>query len=402
MKTRLALLSLLAFLGCNRSESEATPATPSALAASSAPAASHSAAPVASPGAAPSPAASPSQSAGTFAVAPAMSDQEFGALLQSLSEEGGKFPSDNYVSNETSFLHVTEALEKLHGGAYIGVGPEQSFTYLAMIEPEMSFLIDIRRDNMIMHLIYKVLFESSPTRAEFLARLTSRPTPSLPPDAPIEQITKALQSSTRDLAMEARTRKEVAARAEATGLKLRGSDRKHLQESLAAFAKEGIGIHYTMEGSARDYPSLGELMATKDDAGKQRSFLATEGLYQRVRAMQQANRVIPVVGDLAGKGAVPRIAEELKKRKLPLRVFYVSNVEQYLFSPSATWNQWIKNLHAMPWADDGLILRVYFDQGRAHPKQRPGHRTTSMTQPAAAFLERADKGGWKSWWEVVQ
>ncbi|MCS6899085.1 MAG: hypothetical protein RMJ98_05180, partial [Myxococcales bacterium] len=124
--------------------------------------------------------------------------------------------------------------------------------------------------------------------------------------------------------------------------------------------------------------------------------------YRKVRRMQLENRVVPLVGDLAGTGALPRLADELRRRSLPVRVFYVSNVEQYLFTSAKTWAQWIRNVRTLPWADDGLLLRVYFDQGRAHPRQRPGHRTTSLTQPTSAFLARADQGGWKSWWEVTQ
>lgn len=412
MKTRFAPLLSVLLLACSRGD----PASPP-LATSSAPPTGASASPALASGSSPS--ASSLPTASSLSAAPgasaqaqpgasgssakaALSDAELGALIRGISEESGKFPSDNYISNETSFLHVTPALEKLQGGAYIGVGPEQNFTYLAMLDPELAFVIDIRRDNMVLHLLYKVLFEEAATRAEFLAQLTSRPTPAVAPDATVEQVCEAVQRSPHDAALATRTRQRVADRAKALGISLGADDRKHLREALAAFGKQGLDIHYTMEGSARKYPPLQELLATRDDQGKPRSFLASDAMYQRVRRLQQANRVVPLVGDLAGTGAVPRLADELKKRKLLLRVFYVSNVEQYLFSPTTTWARWIKNVRAMPWADDGLLLRVYFDQGRAHPKQRPGHRTTSMTQPAAAFLDRAAKEGWKSWWDVAQ
>ena len=395
MHPRLGLLPLLALLACNQGEPAPGAPAPPPSAISAIPAAS------AAPAASPAP-----PDAGASAPAPAglapLSDAELGALIRDLSEEGGQFPSDNYISNETSFLHVTEALQGLRGGAYIGVGPEQNFTYLGLLEPELAFVVDIRRDNRVLHLLYKVLFEESPDRGAFLAQLTSRPAPSLPSSASISRISEAIQKQRPDPALQERTARRVAERAQQLQVPLSAGDRKHLREALAAFAREGMEIHYTMEGSARDYPPLRALMATKDERGEERSFLGTEEAYGRVRRLQRANRVVPLVGDLAGTGALPRVAEELKRRRLPLRVFYVSNVEQYLFSPAKTWARWVRNMEAMPWSGDGLLLRVYFDQGRAHPKQRPGHRTTSMTQPAAAFLERARKGGWKSWWEVAQ
>ncbi|MCU0656186.1 MAG: hypothetical protein MUF64_13310 [Polyangiaceae bacterium] len=394
MTHRLATLSLsLLLAGCR---ADPAPPAPSAQAT-----------PLAStpvPSASATPAASATSAASALPPSPAaaLTDAELGTLMRGISEEGGRFPSDNYISNETSFLHVTNAIEPLQGGAYIGVGPEQNFTYLALLDPQLSFLIDIRRDNLVLHLLYKVLFEQSPDRAAFLARLTSRPAPSLPPDAPVERITEAVQKQPHDRALEAATLQQVTERAQALNFSLSGEDRKHLREALAAFGKQGMEIHYTMEGSSRKYPSLGELMATRDSKGQARSFLGSDAAYQRVRRMQRENRVVPLVGDLAGTGALPRLAAELRRRQLALRVFYVSNVEQYLFSPAKTWAQWLKNVEAMPWSSDGVLLRVYFDQGRAHPRQQPGHRTTSMTLPASAFLEQSRKGVWKSWWDVAQ
>ena len=60
-------------------------------------------------------------------------------------------------------------------GVYLGVGPEQNFTYIANLGPRMAVIFDIRRQNAMQHLMYKALFEMSPTREEFVARLFSRP-----------------------------------------------------------------------------------------------------------------------------------------------------------------------------------------------------------------------------------
>ena len=63
------------------------------------------------------------------------------------------------------------------GGVYIGVGPEQNFSYIARLRPAMAFIIDIRRENLNLHLFYKALFEVSSDRADFVSRLFSRPRP---------------------------------------------------------------------------------------------------------------------------------------------------------------------------------------------------------------------------------
>src|SRR5580765_3497576 len=71
----------------------------------------------------------------------------FAALIERLSEEGGQFDTDNLISNERTFLDVVPALKAggVSGGAYIGVGPDQNFSYIAQIRPAMAFIIDIRR-----------------------------------------------------------------------------------------------------------------------------------------------------------------------------------------------------------------------------------------------------------------
>src|SRR5437588_10927290 len=112
-----------------------------------------------------------------------LSDAEFWNLINELSEAGGYFRSDNFVSNESAFQHVIPALKKQikPGGVYLGVGPDQNFTYISALGPKLAFITDIRRQNMLQHLMYKALFEMSDTRAEFLSSLFARP---LPADTP--------------------------------------------------------------------------------------------------------------------------------------------------------------------------------------------------------------------------
>src|SRR5690349_13815408 len=111
--------------------------------------------------------------------AAALSDSAFAALSARISEPGGYFDSDNLISNESSYLHVLGAMRRLgvSGGAYVGVGPDQNFSYMAQVRPRIAFIIDIRRDNLLQHLLFKSLFEMARNRAEYLALLTGRAVP---------------------------------------------------------------------------------------------------------------------------------------------------------------------------------------------------------------------------------
>jgi len=106
-----------------------------------------------------------------------LADSTFWRLLTTMSEPGGCFRSDNFVSNGTNSQRILDRLQGATppGGVYVGVGPDQNFTYIVALRPRMAFIVDIRRQAMLQQLMYKALFEMSPTQADFLAHLFSRP-----------------------------------------------------------------------------------------------------------------------------------------------------------------------------------------------------------------------------------
>jgi len=108
-----------------------------------------------------------------------LTDQEFWRLASEFSERDGTYHSENLVSNEIRFQQIVpELIRKVKpGGVYVGVGPEQNFTYISAVRPSMVFIVDIRRGNLDLHLIYKAIFEMSADRSEFVSRLFSRARP---------------------------------------------------------------------------------------------------------------------------------------------------------------------------------------------------------------------------------
>src|SRR2546428_9290328 len=107
-----------------------------------------------------------------------LSDEAFWNMVTEFSEAGGYFRSDNFVSNETTFQYVLKGLKKTRmGGVYLGVGPDQNFTYIVALQPKLAIIFDIRRQNAMQHLMYKALIEMSANRADFLSKLFSRKRP---------------------------------------------------------------------------------------------------------------------------------------------------------------------------------------------------------------------------------
>src|SRR6266850_1396822 len=109
-----------------------------------------------------------------------LTDLEFWQLSNDSSEPDGYFRSDNLTSNELGFLHVIPDLvtRTKPGEAYLGVGPEQNYTYMAAVKPAIAIIFDIRRGNMLLQLMYKAIFELSKDRADFVSILFAKPRPS--------------------------------------------------------------------------------------------------------------------------------------------------------------------------------------------------------------------------------
>src|SRR5262245_17292143 len=126
-----------------------------------------------------------------------LTDAEFWRLVSDFSEPNGYFRSDNFLSNERAYQRVLPTLTSTlpQGGVYMGVGPEQNFTYIAALKPKLAFIVDIRRGNLDEHLLYKAFIEMSDDRADFLSRLFGRPRPEgLAANAPIDTILTALEN----------------------------------------------------------------------------------------------------------------------------------------------------------------------------------------------------------------
>jgi hypothetical protein len=281
----------------------------------------------------------------------ALTDHEFWQLFTTLSEPGRSVGlSENIVSNEPRVAENARWITG-SGGAYIGVGPEQNFTYIAEIRPRIAFIVDIRRENAVLHLLYKALFELSATRAAFVARLFSRP---LASDAvrggDAADLFAALDQVKPSAALMAQTNAEVRHHLLTTKrMPLEPGDLEVIARVLNAFHDAGPAIHY-WDGQSIDRdtlrPSYARLMTMPDMTGQVRSYLNGEGAFAFVRALQQRNLILPVVGDFGGPDALRRIAAYVSERRDVVRAFYGSNVAVYL--TNRQMHGFCANLAAMP------------------------------------------------------
>jgi hypothetical protein len=336
-----------------------------------------------------------------------LSAAEFSRLFRDLSEEGGFFRSDNFTSNETSYLHVVEKLRELGaiGGAYIGVGPEQNFTYIAKVRPRIAFILDIRRQALIQHLMFKAIFHLATNRVQYLSLLLSKPLPrekSPAPDASVNEILAFLSQTAADdrtyAANLAAIRKAIR---EDFQVQLSDEDQRGLDYVYKNFRDDGLDIAYRMEGSRGGwFPTLKELILQPDQHGRLGNFLATKDDYEFVRDLHRRNLIIPVVGDFAGKKALGAIGGYLRKGGFVVTAFYTSNVEQYLFQ-NGVFSGFAENVRKLPITEKSLFIRAVPNTRFSHPAQLPGHRTTTLLQQITVFLKDFGEGRYQTYADLV-
>lgn len=266
-----------------------------------------------------------------------LSDPDFWTLIETLSEPPGTFDvSENLVSNEPDFVDNARRLRGA-GGVYVGVGPEQNFSYIARLRPAMAFIVDIRRENQNLHLLYKALFELSADRAEFVSRLFSRPRPAgLGSGSGIDEIFERFEQMQATTKRRVETSTLIRERLVTTHrFAVSQSDLEFIERALQAFAADGPAIHFWGARAVDDNairPSYRQLMTARDVSGQRRSFLASEEAFASIKALHSKNRIVPVIGDFAGPSALRRVGDYVRAHGDVIQAFYASNVGVYLNS----------------------------------------------------------------------
>jgi hypothetical protein len=336
-------------------------------------------------------------------------DSSFAGTIARLSEAAGYFDSDNLISNETSYLHAVSKMRQIgvSGGAYIGVGPDQSFSYIAAIRPTIAYLIDIRRDNLLMHLMFKALFERSRNRLEYLCRWLGRPVPadvSVWAARTIEDVIAHVDSLDIDPAGARLETEALLATIQRYGVPLSAEDSTTIRRFHSEFTRLGLNIRFTSAGRAprTHYPTLRQLILERDLEGGQANYLTSRERWQFLKELQARNRVIPLVGNLAGDRAFPAIGRDIAARGERVSALYVSNVEMYLWR-DGLFESFARTTTALPRDSHSVIIRSFFGGGfgQYHPMNNPGHVSTQLVQTLDDFADRQRRGGWASYWELV-
>ncbi|MGQ0538427.1 MAG: LIC_10091 family protein [Gemmatimonadaceae bacterium] len=350
------------------------------------------------------------QRAAVTALPAQLSDSAFWNLVTESSESDGYFRSDNLVSNELTFQHVIpELLEAVDtGGVYLGVGPDQNFTYITALRPRIAFIVDIRRGAMLQHLMYKAIVELSRDRADFLAILFSRARPAgVDTASAINDLLQAFAQTAPDSARFARNMRLISEHLTSThGFGLSGDDIAGIEYVYAAFFADGPDLTYSFgRGNwrgGRSMPTYAQLMSETDGAGVQRGYLASETNFAALRSLHRRNLIVPVIGDFAGEKALRAVGAYLRRHDATVSAVYTSNVEQYLFQSPDAWRRYYDNVATLPLSDRSTFLRAVFNYGGAYYSngwRRP--RSVTMLCPIRELLGAYRDGRIQGYWDVI-
>ena len=339
----------------------------------------------------------------------ALPDSVFVHLVGELSEAGGYFDTDNLISNESSYLHVIGALERdgVRGGAYVGVGPDQNFSYIAEIRPEIAFIVDIRADNLVQQLMFKAMFELAENRLEYLTLLYGRMPPSdvnAWTERSLSDVLAYIDGTETPVDDGEAVRERIKEQVLRTGIALSDEDLRTLDRFHLEFIRSGLDLRFQSHGRTPRffYPDHRQLFSETDLEGRQVSFMASAEAFRVVKELQDKNLVVPVVGDLAGSHALGAIGRHVEQMGLTVSALYSSNVEFYLWQ-AHTFEQFAETVAGLPASERSVLIRSHFGGGfrTPHPQSQPGYYSTQLLQRIVDFRDAVQAGGFSSYGDVV-
>lgn len=341
-------------------------------------------------------------------TATSFSPERYSALVDTLSEPGGFFDSDNIVSNEAGYLHVKHALDRLgvEGGVYIGVGPDQNFTYIAQIRPRYAFILDIRRDNLVEHLLYKAIFALAESRSEFLSILFSKPVARAgfySGGPTIEELVSHFDRTAGDEVLFRRNLERIREQINTFRVLSGGYETQRIAELYRTFFERHLDLswEYRSDGDRGiSFITYRTFLLGRDLEGVYGNFLNSDEDYRFIREMQARNAIIPITGDFAGRHALRAIGDFVRGRGDRISAFYLSNVEYYLH-PEGRLGEFAANVRYLPTDGRSVLIRAFVNlRQHAHPLQLERDLMTTVLQYTRSFSQLFADGAYRSYLDL--
>ncbi|MDH5657563.1 MAG: hypothetical protein OEZ34_16735 [Spirochaetia bacterium] len=218
---------------------------------------------------------------------------------------------DHYpASNEMRIDLFRPYIENL-GGIYLGVGTDQNLTFIAWARSNYAYLMDFDPVVVAVNRIHLYFIEKSPTYAEY----------------------KTLW------------------------------ERKNKKTSLELIKKHFAGdpeyqtILIAWQVAHRGSTDVPERLRDLDFMAKKlklKTFNNDSSDYNYIRNMIINKKIIAISGDLTGDKSMRSIGETARSLKIPIRVLYMSNAEEYFRFPE----NYRKNIQSLYHDEKSLVIRT--------------------------------------------
>ena len=140
-------------------------------------------------------------------------------------------------------------------------------------------------------------------------------------------------------------------------------------------------------GSSNNRPTWGELQSTTaNTAGDNLSYMGSETNFRAIKALEEKNLIVPIVGNFAGTKALRAVGKYVRDHGSTIAAFYVSNVEQYLFMDGLA-QAFYDNLATLPLDSSTVFIR--------------SARNYDVLDPIQAFLKDLGEGRIRTYQEVT-
>ena len=363
-----------------------------------------------------------------------LDDSTFWRMMTGYSEPWGVFRSENFVSNETSLQWVIPELQRTvpAGRVYMGVAPDQNFIYIAALRPRIAFIVDIRHQNAVQHLLYKSLFEMSANREEFLATLFARPPlAGVTQHSTAQQLFDALANTRPDSVRYRANLQRITDRlVQVHHFALSDSEKVSLDCVYRAFFTQGPALTYNYGSACRNpgqfgyrgggggggggfggggfggMPSFLEMSMESDSAGGNFGYLASDETFRQVKDYEERNLIVPITGNFAGDKSLRAVGQWARDHGAVVGAFYVSNVEQYLFMQGDEAQRFYANVATLPTDASSTFIRSFSAGGRgggpiARPLHQQSGRSMQLLSGIEALVTAYNAGQVRSWNDVV-
>jgi hypothetical protein len=306
------------------------------------------------------------------------------AAALAATEPATTYSLDCFVTSEVGHNEVITRCRPLRpGGAYLGVGPCQNFSYIGALRPSHAVIVDARIDNLLEHLIFKLIFERADTPADYLSLLFSRPL-ATGTAADAGSLLAAFDSAAAPPGLFTANCRALLGELEQR-FEVPGALMDRARRIYTEFHHRGLSITSVSEQllASLDYiPDLRTVIASTGCNGASLHFLTSQERYGYVRDLQRADRVVPLLGNITDPVAADSVNGLLADFQTDVTTIYLSNMEEFLLDRyeitsvgvtsrrnpagrltgqwAADYDRLVTGLRTLDTAPDCLLIRFFF------------------------------------------